>query len=148
MSPTWPGMAGLPTCFAPRRRQRASSPQTRHQLDRELVDELRVIDAKIRAADEHLRQFVTATGSSLPELNGIGRSGAARLIGDITRFTTAAHVASCIGAAPIEGSSGDQKRHRLSRAPATDASTESDHDRRCAQRAVAVSAMQSSAGPP
>jgi len=62
---------------------------------------------------------VAATGSSLPELNGIGPSGAARLIGDIgdiARFATAAHFASWNGTAPLETSSGDQKRHRLSRA--------------------------------
>jgi transposase len=92
--------------------------QTRHQLARELIDELTTIDAKIRAADKHLRQLVTATGSSLDQLNGIGPSGAARLIGDIgdiARFRTAAHFASWNGTAPIEASSGDQKRHRLSR---------------------------------
>jgi transposase len=93
--------------------------QTRHQLARELIDELTATDAKIRAADKHLRQLVAATGSSLGELNGIGPSGSARLIGDIGdigRFRTAAHFASWNGTAPIEASSGDQKRHRLSRA--------------------------------
>jgi transposase len=93
--------------------------QTRHQLARELIEELTVIDAKIRSADKHLRQLVAATGSSLGELNGIGPSGAARLlgdIGDIHRFRTAGHFASWNGTAPIEACSGDQKRHRLSRA--------------------------------
>jgi transposase len=92
--------------------------QTRHDLARELIDELTVIDVKIRAADKHLRQLVTANGSSLTELNGIGPSGAARLIGDIgdiARFRTAVHFASWNGTAPIEASSGDQQRHRLSR---------------------------------
>jgi transposase len=92
--------------------------QTRHDLARELIDELTVIDAKIRAADKQLRQLVTANGSSLSDLNGIGPSGAARLIGDIAdiaRFRTAAHFASWNGTAPIEASSGDQQRHRLSR---------------------------------
>ncbi len=92
--------------------------QTRHQLARELIDELAVIDAKIRAADKQLRQLVKASGSSLTELNGIGPSGPARLIGDIAdigRFRTAAHYASWNGTAPIEASSGDQHRHRLSR---------------------------------
>ena len=107
------------TCYAPRPSRWASSAQTRHQLARELIDELTVIDAKIRAANKQLRQLVTATGSSLSELNGIGPSGAARLIGDIgdiARFRTAAHFASWNGTAPIEASSGDQQRHRLSRA--------------------------------
>jgi hypothetical protein len=36
--------------------------------------------------------------------------------GDISRFRTAGHFASWNGTAPIEASSGDQRRHRLSRA--------------------------------
>jgi transposase len=93
--------------------------KTRHQLARELIDELTTIDTKIRAADKQLRQLVAAAGSSLTGLNGIGPSGAARLIGDIgdiARFPSAAHFASWNGTAPIEASSGDQRRHRLSRA--------------------------------
>ncbi|MFC5001287.1 IS110 family transposase [Dactylosporangium cerinum] len=93
--------------------------QTRHQLARELIDELTAIDAKIRTADKQLREFVTVAGSRLTDLNGIGPSGAARLIGDvgdIERFPTAAHFASWNDTAPIEASSGDQRRHRLSRA--------------------------------
>jgi hypothetical protein len=57
-------------------------------------------------------------GSTLTDLHGIGPSGAARLIGDITdigRFPTAAHFASWNGTAPIQAASGDQRRHRLSR---------------------------------
>jgi transposase len=93
--------------------------QTRHQLARELIEELTVIDGKIRDADKQLRHLVKETGSCLPELNGIGPSGAARLlgdIGDISRFRSRAHFASWNGTAPIEASSGDQQRHRLSRA--------------------------------
>jgi transposase len=92
--------------------------QTRHDLARELIDELTVIDAKIRAADKQPRQLVAAAGSTVADLNGIGPSGAARLIGDIGdigRFRTAAHFASWNGTGPIEASSGDQRRHRLSR---------------------------------
>ncbi|MFL6116287.1 MAG: transposase [Catenulispora sp.] len=93
--------------------------QTRHHLAGELIDELTAIDAMIKAADQQLRRLVAAAGSSLTDLNGIGPSTAARLIGDvgdIDRFATAAHLASWNGTAPIEASSGDQKRHRLSQA--------------------------------
>jgi transposase len=93
--------------------------QTRHDLARELIEELTTIDAKIRAADKQLRQLVTEQGSSLTSLHGIGPSGAARPIGDIAdirRFRTPAHFASWNGTAPLEASSGDQRRHRLSRA--------------------------------
>jgi transposase len=71
--------------------------RTRHDLARELIEELTTIDAKIRAADKQLRQLVTEHGSTLTELHGIGPSGAARLIGDIAdirRFRTPAHFAS------------------------------------------------------
>jgi transposase len=93
--------------------------QTRLQLAQELIEELTVIDAKIRAANKQLTTLVAATGSSLRELNGIGPSGAARLLGDIGnvhRFRTPGHFASWNGTAPIDASSGDQQRHRLSRA--------------------------------
>jgi transposase len=48
-----------------------------------------------------------------------GPSGAARLlveVGDITRFPDKARFASWNGTAPIDASSGDQVRHRLSQA--------------------------------
>ena len=53
------------------------------------------------------------------DLHGIGPSGAARLlveVGDITRFPNRDHFASWNGTAPIDASSGDNVRHRLSRA--------------------------------
>jgi hypothetical protein len=52
-------------------------------------------------------------------LYGIGPAGAARILGDvadIARFATRAHFASWNGTAPLDASSGEQKRHRLSRA--------------------------------
>ena len=56
---------------------------------------------------------------ALLDLHGIGPSGAARLlveVGDITRFPDRGHFASWNGTAPIDASSGDHVRHRLSRA--------------------------------
>src|SRR5215216_6769138 len=99
--------------------------RTRRQLASELIVELAAIDKKIKAANAQLTELVNTTGSSLQKLNGIGPSGAARLlgdIGDITRFASRGHFASWNGTAPLDASSGDQKRHRLS-APATGAST-------------------------
>ncbi|MEV8517340.1 transposase [Dactylosporangium sp. NPDC051484] len=55
----------------------------------------------------------------MQQLNGIGPSGAARLlgdIGDVSRFASRDHFASWNGTAPIDASSGDHRRHRLSRA--------------------------------
>ena len=53
------------------------------------------------------------------DLHGIGPSGAARLladVGDIRRFADRDRFASWNGTAPLDASSGDQQRHRLSRA--------------------------------
>jgi transposase len=72
-----------------------------------------------KAADKELKALVAATGTTLMGLHGIGPSGAARLlveVADITRFPDRAHFASWNGTAPIDASSGDQIRHRLSRA--------------------------------
>jgi transposase len=58
----------------------------------------------MRSASE-LTALVAATGSALQELNGIGPSGAARLIGDIggvSRFATRGHFASWNGTAPLD----------------------------------------------
>jgi transposase len=92
---------------------------TRRDLAAELVTELETIDARIKTARRQLAELVKATGSTLLALNGIGPSGAARLlgdIGDVARFPTKGHFASWNGTAPIDASSGDQRRHRLSRA--------------------------------
>ena len=93
--------------------------RTRRRLASELITELVQVDKKIKAANKELTELVGTTGSSLQDLNGIGPSGAARLIGDvadISRFATRGHFASWNGTAPLDASSGDQQRHRLSRA--------------------------------
>ncbi|TDC80682.1 IS110 family transposase [Micromonospora sp. KC606] len=93
--------------------------KTRRRLACELIGELAVIDKKIKTAKQELTDLVNSTGSRLMNLTGIGPSGAARLIGDIAdiaRFTSRAHFASWNGTAPIDASSGEQNRHRLSRA--------------------------------
>ena len=92
--------------------------KTRRRLAAELIADLERIYARKKAANKELTDLVTATGTSLMGLHGIGPTGAARLlveVGDITRFPTRAHFASWNGTAPLEASSGDQVRHRLSR---------------------------------
>jgi len=62
---------------------------------------------------------VAASGTTLTQLRGIGDLTAGKIIGrvgDITRFRSPAAFASYTGTAPIEVSSGDVVRHRLSRA--------------------------------
>ena len=86
---------------------------------RELVTDLQRIYQRSKDADKELRALLAATGTSLLGLHGIGPTGAARLlveVGDITRFPDRNHFASWNGSAPIDVSSGDVVRHRLSRA--------------------------------
>jgi transposase len=91
----------------------------RHRLAGELVTEIAVLDHKLKDSDKQLRKAVTATGTGLLCLYGIGPVTAARLLGDVVdvaRFATRARFASWNGTAPLDVSSGGQKRHRLSRA--------------------------------
>lgn len=84
----------------------------------ELVVDLERIYARKKQANKELVEMVRATGTALMDLHGIGPSGAARLlveVGDVTRFPTRGHFASWTGTAPIDASSGDNVRHRLSR---------------------------------
>ncbi|MGC1215457.1 MAG: IS110 family transposase [Micromonospora sp.] len=100
-------------------RPRDAAGKTRRRVAAELISDLERIYQRKRAADKELKQLVAATGSTLMDLHGIGPSGAARLlveVGDITRFPNRAHFASWNGTAPIDASSGDHVRHRLSRA--------------------------------
>jgi len=100
-------------------RPRDAAGKARRRVAAELIADLERIYARKKAADKELRELIEATGTSLLTLNGIGPSGAARLlidVGDITRFPTKGHFASWNGTAPLDASSGDQIRHRLSRA--------------------------------
>jgi transposase len=93
--------------------------RTRRQLAAELLADIVVLDRKLKDSDKRLAEAVTATGTGLLDLYGIGPVGAARVLGDVgnvARFQTKAHFASWTGTAPIDASSGQQIRHRLSRA--------------------------------
>jgi transposase len=99
-------------------RPREVAGKTRRRLAAELIGDLERIHARKKDADKELRELVAATDTGLLNLHGIGPSGAARLlveVGDITRFPDRNHFASWTGTAPIDASSGDHVRHRLSR---------------------------------
>jgi len=99
-------------------RPRDAAGKTRRRVCAELIADLQQVYDRSKAADKELTALLAATGTTLTQLRGIGPSGAARLlveVGDITRFPTRAHFASWTGTAPIDASSGDHVRHRLSR---------------------------------
>jgi hypothetical protein len=78
-------------------RPRDIAGKTRRRLAAGLVTELTRIGKRIKAADAELKELVAATGGTLPDLHGIGPSGAARLlgdVGDIARFAGKGRFAS------------------------------------------------------
>jgi transposase len=93
--------------------------KTRRRLAAELLAELVVVEKKIKEITKELKAMVTARGSRLMELPGVGPVVAARVLadtGDVARFADRNRFASWTGTAPIEASSGEIVRHRLSRA--------------------------------
>jgi transposase len=92
---------------------------TRRQLAGDLVAGVRNIDRRVAAAEDRITAAVAHSKTSLVELFGVGPVLAARLlgeVGDIGRFPTKHHFAAHTGTAPLEASSGQVVRHRLSRA--------------------------------
>lgn len=100
-------------------RPRSPGLRTLRRLAVDLVGEVRHLDRRISSATSEITTALEATGSTLTELRGIGTLTAAKIVaraGSIHRFRSAAAFASYNGSAPIEVSSGDVVRHRLSRA--------------------------------
>ena len=91
---------------------------TRREVARDVLQEVRTLERAIGQLDTQLEAAILASGSSVLQLHGVGIAVAAILlghIGDIRRFPTAGHFATYCGVAPLEASSGDVIRHRLSR---------------------------------
>jgi transposase len=93
--------------------------RTNRRLAVDLVGEVHRLDRRIAAVGEQISAAVEDSGTSLTRLFGVGDLVAAKIlarVGQVDRFPTAAQFASYAGVAPIEVSSGDVVRHRLSRA--------------------------------
>jgi transposase len=91
----------------------------RVQIARDHLADIRALDARIKYTATQIAALVTSSGSTLTTLFGIGTVIAGRILaetGDISRFASKDAFASYNGTAPIDVSSGDQIRHRLSRA--------------------------------
>ena len=99
--------------------------RVRVHIARDHLAGIRALDARIKYVGTQIAALVTASGTGLPELSGIGPVIAGRLpaeVGDVAPFATKDAFASYNGTAPVDASSGDQIRHR-SRAPGTGEST-------------------------
>jgi transposase len=81
-----------------------------------LLEDVRRLDAEVKAIKGRIRAAVAATGTSLTDVYGVGPVTAAIILGhsgDVGRFASRHHYASYTGTAPLEASSGPKKRHRL-----------------------------------
>jgi transposase len=100
-------------------RPRDLAGKTRRRLAAEQLAELVAADKKIKALTKELKAMVLARRSTLMDLPGVGPVVAARIladVGEVARFADRNRFASWTGTAPLDASSGEQIRHRLSRA--------------------------------
>lgn len=98
-------------------RPHGASARLRRRLASEILRDVRTLDRKIADLNERIEAEVEASGTTLTEIFGVGPILAAKIIGtvgNVARFPTKAHFASYSGTAPVEASSGEVVRHRLS----------------------------------
>jgi transposase len=101
------------------RHRAGASARLRRRLASEVLRDVRTLERKITDLNERIEAEVEASGTTLTQIFGIGPILAARIIGtvgNVARFPTKAHFASYAGTAPVEASSGEVVRHRLSMA--------------------------------
>jgi transposase len=92
--------------------------RTRRRMAAMEVADLQRLDTQLKDLTAELKAHVLDLGSHLMDIYGVGPAGAARIladVGDVARFPDRNHFASWTGTAPIDASSGEHVRHRLSR---------------------------------
>ncbi len=100
-------------------RPQSGPARARRRLAADLIRDVRRLERQVRDLESRIREAVEEASTSLIGLFGVGPILAAKIIGrvgTVARFPGKAHFASYTGTAPIEASSGDVLRHRLSRA--------------------------------
>jgi len=98
-------------------RPQGASARLRRRLASEILRDIRALERKISDLNERIEAEVEASGTVLVEIFGVGPILAAKIIGavgNVARFPSRAHFASYSGTAPVEASSGEVVRHRLS----------------------------------
>ena len=99
------------------RPKEGASARLRRGLASEVLRDVRTLDRKIADLGGRIEAEVQASGTTLTEIFGIGPILAATIIGavgNVGRFPSKGHFASYSGTAPVEASSGEVVRHRLS----------------------------------
>ena len=100
-------------------RPRDIAGKTRRQVAADELADLFAIGKKVKTLTSEIMAIVKERGSNLMDLPGVGPVVAARIladVGDVARFADRNRFASWTGTAPLDASSGEQTRHRLSRA--------------------------------
>ena len=98
-------------------RPKGASACLRRRLASEVLRDVRTLERKITDLNGRIEAEVEVSGTTLTQIFGIGSILAARIIGtvgDVARFPSRGHFASYSGTAPLEASSGQVVRHRLS----------------------------------
>jgi transposase len=101
-----------------RTRPQSATDLERKTMARQLLTDLRRLDRALAQNRTRCAAAVLASGTTLTSVFGISDVLAAKIIGqagDVSRFASADCFASYTGTAPIEVSSGEVVRHRLSR---------------------------------
>ena len=100
-------------------RPRDVAGKARRQLAADYIDDVTVLDRKLKTIEKRIAEAVAATGTTLTQIVGVGPITAAAILGEVgnvARFPNNDHFASYTGTAPLDASSGEVVRHRLSRA--------------------------------
>lgn len=100
------------------RRLGRSEQTTQVRVCRDLLRRLRALLRETRALERELGGLIAEHAPGLLALPGCGTLTAARLVAEVAsveRFTSEAQLAMIAGVAPLEASSGGQRRHRLNR---------------------------------
>ena len=100
-------------------RPRGVAGKARRQLAADYIDDVTVLDRKLKTIEKRIAEAVAATGTTLTQIVGVGPITAAAILGEVgnvVRFPNNDHFASYTGTAPLDASSGEVVRHRLSRA--------------------------------
>jgi transposase len=105
------------SCDASRRLGR-SHPAARVRIMRQLVRQIRRLTREANELQREIAKLVVAYAPQLLTLPACGALIAGRIIGEtagVTRFRNDAQFARLAGVAPLDASSGQQRRHRLNR---------------------------------
>ena len=100
-------------------RPRDIAGKARRQLAVDYIDDVVALDRKLKTVEARIKEAVDDTGTTLTQIVGVGHVTAAMILGEVgnvARFPSNDHFASYTGTAPLDASSGDVIRHRLSRA--------------------------------